>query len=140
MRACCGLAHLVSATDQGRGKREIAGLGLQVPALVRFSGHPEVTEDGQLLYVFPSLQRTGRWQVRRAGSACTPPAAAMASLHVYSCDLTLVLREQHSIKAVTCPDGRICLMRVLIGNIQTHTFGQCMTRRLHARAEGAPSA
>ena len=36
---------------------------LQVPALVRFTGHPEVTASGELLYVFPSLQRTGRWQV-----------------------------------------------------------------------------
>ena len=42
----------------------------QVPALVKFTGHPEVTESGELIYVFPSLQRTGRWQV----GACTAPS------------------------------------------------------------------
>ncbi|CAL8466800.1 g6336 [Coccomyxa elongata] len=31
-----------------------------VPALVRFNGHPEVSQGGQLLYVFPSLQRTAK--------------------------------------------------------------------------------
>jgi hypothetical protein len=49
----------------------------QVPALVRFSGHPEVTEDGQLLYVFPSLQRTARWQ------ACPSPPSCSPATHVF---------------------------------------------------------
>ncbi|EIE26497.1 hypothetical protein COCSUDRAFT_46111 [Coccomyxa subellipsoidea C-169] len=40
-----------------------------VPALVRFNGHPEVSQSGELLYVFPSLQRTARTQ-RTVG----PPA------------------------------------------------------------------
>jgi len=29
-----------------------------LPALIRFGGHPEVTEDGELIYVFPELQKT----------------------------------------------------------------------------------
>lgn len=43
-----------------------------VPSLVRFSGQPEVGPDGELLYRFPSLQRTARAQVRRLWqAACT---------------------------------------------------------------------
>lgn len=30
-----------------------------LPALTRFSGHPEVTEDGDIIYVFPSFMTTG---------------------------------------------------------------------------------
>ena len=45
-----------------------------VPALVRFDGRPEVTPDGGLLYVFPSLQRTG------AGGRRPPPPDTAAAL------------------------------------------------------------
>ena len=38
--------------------------GYVVPALVRFGGQPEVGPDGELLYRFPSLQRTARAQAR----------------------------------------------------------------------------
>ncbi|CAL5227405.1 g10362 [Coccomyxa viridis] len=31
-----------------------------VPALIQFEGHPEVSETGDLVYVFPGLQRTAR--------------------------------------------------------------------------------
>lgn len=31
---------------------------------MRFNGHPEVSQGGQLLYVFPSLQRTAKAKVR----------------------------------------------------------------------------
>jgi len=41
--------------------------GYVVPALVRFGGQPEVGPDGELLYRFPSLQRTARAQVRAPG-------------------------------------------------------------------------
>ena len=34
-----------------------------VPALVRFGGSPEVDKDNNLIYRFPSLQKTGRQQV-----------------------------------------------------------------------------
>ena len=34
-----------------------------VPALVRFGGSPEVDQDNNLIYRFPSLQKTGRRQV-----------------------------------------------------------------------------
>ncbi len=34
-----------------------------VPALVRFGGSPEVDKDNNLIYRFPSLQKTGRRQV-----------------------------------------------------------------------------
>lgn len=33
--------------------------GYVVPALLKFAGHPEVDENGNLLYIFPDLQRTG---------------------------------------------------------------------------------
>jgi len=36
---------------------------MQVPALIQFEGHPEVSETGDLVYVFPTLQRTARQQV-----------------------------------------------------------------------------
>lgn len=36
---------------------------MQVPALIQFEGHPEVSETGDLVYVFPGLQRTARQQV-----------------------------------------------------------------------------
>lgn len=34
-----------------------------VPALVKFGGSPEVDKNNQLIYRFPSLQKTGRRQV-----------------------------------------------------------------------------
>ena len=37
--------------------------GYIVPALVRFGGSPEVDQDNNLIYRFPSLQKTGRQQV-----------------------------------------------------------------------------
>ena len=36
---------------------------MQVPALIQFEGHPEVSETGDLVYVFPTLQRTARQEV-----------------------------------------------------------------------------
>ncbi|KAK9809969.1 hypothetical protein WJX72_002793 [[Myrmecia] bisecta] len=44
-----------------------------VPALVRFGGSPEVDSDGNLLYRFPSLQRTARAQA-------VPPPGERAAL------------------------------------------------------------
>ena len=41
----------------------------QVPALIQFEGHPEVSETGDLVYIFPGLQRTARQQVRAAHSS-----------------------------------------------------------------------
>ena len=38
-------------------------LTMQVPALVQFEGHPEVSATGDIVYVFPGLQRTARQQV-----------------------------------------------------------------------------
>ena len=35
-----------------------------VPALVRFGGSPDVDRNNSLVYKFPSLQKTGRPQVR----------------------------------------------------------------------------
>ena len=35
-----------------------------VPVLVRFNGHPEVDEGGNLLYTFPQLQTTSSMRVR----------------------------------------------------------------------------
>ncbi len=34
-----------------------------VPALVRFNGHPEVDDAGNLIYTFPDLQASSREQV-----------------------------------------------------------------------------
>ncbi len=39
-------------------------IAMQVPALIQFEGHPEVSETGDLVYVFPGLQRTARQRVR----------------------------------------------------------------------------
>lgn len=39
-----------------------------VPALVKFGGSPEVDKNNQLIYRFPSLQKTGRRQV--VGLSC----------------------------------------------------------------------
>mmetsp|Transcript_248 Transcript_248/g.432 ORF Transcript_248/g.432 Transcript_248/m.432 type:complete len:535 (-) Transcript_248:643-2247(-) len=39
-----------------------------LPVLTRFSGHPEVTEDGEIVYVFPELQKTAS-QVEFVGAA-----------------------------------------------------------------------
>ena len=39
---------------------------MQVPALVQFEGHPEVSATGDIVYVFPGLQRTARQQVSLA--------------------------------------------------------------------------
>ena len=36
-----------------------------VPTLVRFNGHPEVDDAGNLIYTFPDLQASSREQVRR---------------------------------------------------------------------------
>ena len=41
-----------------------------VPALVRFGGSPEVDQDNNLIYRFPSLQKTGRRQVTTYACIC----------------------------------------------------------------------
>ena len=41
-----------------------------VPALVRFGGSPEVDQDNNLIYRFPSLQKTGRRQVTTYTCIC----------------------------------------------------------------------
>ena len=43
----------------------------QVPALIQFEGHPEVSETGDLVYVFPGLQRTARQKVGAISSWLT---------------------------------------------------------------------
>lgn len=50
-----------------------------VPALVKFGGSPEVDKNNQLIYRFPSLQKTGRRQV-----SCDAPAIATHMLPVTS--------------------------------------------------------
>lgn len=42
-----------------------------VPALVKFGGSPEVDRNNQLIYRFPSLQKTGRRQVNFWLLACS---------------------------------------------------------------------
>ena len=51
--------------------------GYVVPALVRFGGQPEVGPDGELLYRFPSLQRTARAQVH----TCVPMYRDQRTVH-----------------------------------------------------------
>lgn len=49
-----------------------------LPALTRFQGHPEVTDDGDIIYVFPSFMTTGArggaGSVEIVGSRSTAPA------------------------------------------------------------------
>ncbi|KAK9822249.1 hypothetical protein WJX81_006259 [Elliptochloris bilobata] len=74
--------------------------GYVVPALVRFGGQPEVGPDGELLYRFPSLQRTARaqrsppqppehgaalerlWQFSRAGEGQRAGAALLGGANL----------------------------------------------------------
>ena len=90
----------------------------QVPALVRFTGHPEVTESGELIYVFPSLQRTGRWQV----TLCYPPltkqdnatVAHLVLLAAFQGPVRACLRRSQSREAdVYCPasHAETCFVR-----------------------------
>lgn len=45
-----------------------------LPALTRFQGHPEVTPDGDIIYVFPSLSSTGQqFRVDSIRSFTNPP-------------------------------------------------------------------
>ena len=41
-----------------------------VPALVRFGGSPDVDRNNNLIYKFPSLQKSGRRQVRSKTTCC----------------------------------------------------------------------
>ncbi len=74
----------------GRSGRAGAGLldnspldeSFVVPALVRFNGHPEVDDAGNLIYTFPDLQASSREQVRRC-SARGPPSHLFAD-HSFS--------------------------------------------------------
>ena len=52
---------------------------MQVPALVQFEGHPEVSATGDIVYVFPGLQRTARQQVSLA-----MPSQCLHSYHALS--------------------------------------------------------
>ncbi len=60
----------------GRSGRAGAGLldnsaldeSFVVPALVRFNGHPEVDDAGNLIYTFPDLQASSRDQVQRCSA------------------------------------------------------------------------
>lgn len=45
-------------TDNIRSDETMVDEGFMVPALVRFGGSPEVDASGNLLYRFPSLQKT----------------------------------------------------------------------------------
>ena len=53
--------------------------GYVVPVLVRFGGQPEVGPDGELLYRFPSLQRTARAQARNPQLAQGPTHPAQSA-------------------------------------------------------------
>ena len=55
-----------------------------VPALVRFSGHPEVDDVGNLIYTFPDLQASSREQVRATDSVCVVNLTLMTILVVLS--------------------------------------------------------
>ena len=55
-----------------------------VPALVRFNGHPEVDDAGNLIYTFPDLQASSREQARRLA---VPDSQAL--------DTTLACLSQH---------------------------------------------
>jgi hypothetical protein len=58
--------------------------GFVVPALVRFNGSPEVDASGNLLYRFPSLQRTRQSKVRMQGHH-----NSYWPIYVGSCDTSL---------------------------------------------------
>ncbi|KAL4183059.1 hypothetical protein AMTRI_Chr11g153310 [Amborella trichopoda] len=49
----------VSQTDESKDDESF-----MLPVLIRFDGHPEVDEEGNILYQFPSLQRTASSQSR----------------------------------------------------------------------------
>ena len=48
-----------------------------VPALVRFNGHPEVDDVGNLIYTFPDLQASSREQVPAVALCCSHQHALM---------------------------------------------------------------
>ena len=78
---------------------------VQVPALVKFNGHPEVSQSGELLYVFPSLQRTAKAQV---SCTCTqiPLFEAMhASVSLWILKLLIMHAEEGGPSSKGCCSG-----------------------------------
>ena len=81
LRLCPAKLYCLPVQMAGRSGRAGAGLldnspldeSFVVPALVRFNGHPEVDDAGNLIYTFPDLQASSREQVRRF-FACSPPS------------------------------------------------------------------
>ena len=66
-----------------------------VPALVRFGGSPDVDKNNNLVYKFPSLQKTGRQQVGSALAA----NMGVGSLQLFSGWCSLVLAQLYDTPA-----------------------------------------
>ncbi len=64
--------------DLPKGGAQPDDEGYVVPALVKFGGHPEVDDRGNLLYTFPDLQKSG------GASQVRLPARNPASAGVYT--------------------------------------------------------
>lgn len=53
------LAPLLDPPKRSEYDTGVVDESFMLPALTRFQGHPEVTEDGDIIYVFPSFMTTG---------------------------------------------------------------------------------
>lgn len=53
------LAPFLASEDRERETTFNVDESFVVPALLRFKGHPEVTDDGDIIYVFPEMTKSG---------------------------------------------------------------------------------
>ena len=108
--------------------------GYVVPALVRFGGQPEVGPDGELLYRFPSLQRTARAQARTCSYCqgpthpalifCTAPCpkgellyrfpSLQRTVHAQVRNPHLAQGPTHPAQIAPCSERRHCQAEVLL--------------------------
>ena len=73
--------------DLPKGGAQPGDEGYVVPALLKFGGHPEVDDSGNLLYTFPDLQRSGGASQVRAGES--PRRVLGSKLGAFSKSLVL---------------------------------------------------
>lgn len=68
------LAPFLDLPPSFRADSNVVDESYVLPALQRFQGHPEVTESGDIIYVFPSLSSTGSRvpRIESAGSSAGP--------------------------------------------------------------------
>ena len=90
-----------------------------VPALVRFGGSPEVDKDNNLIYRFPSLQKTGRRQVglcpHAVSTRCSQWCPTYMSSTASMCHVAQqAKRHKHNLCMVCSHVDKQCILKSVV--------------------------